>query len=338
VSSKDAGAQAWRKIVAGLTLCAMLFLLTLPAPAQQGSKITKIGLLRVDASNSPAAAEAVASLKQGLTKLGYLEGQNITFVVRWADNKLDRLPLLASELVKLKPDIIVTSGPQAIRAAKEATSTIPIVMGRMDDVVEHGLVKSLARPGGNITGLSFQTGELSGKWLDLLNEVIPKLSRVAVVWDTSSTAGQLRTVENAARSLGLQASVAKVSSPIKFDPVFDSLKKQGPEGLVILASPIFTGQRARLADLSLKHRLAAIYYHDGFTEAGGLLAYGPKQSEFSWRRAAIFVDKILKGAKPAELPVEQPKNFDFVINLKTAKQIGLTIPPNVLARADKVIK
>jgi putative ABC transport system substrate-binding protein len=293
------------------------------AEAQPRPNTTQLGILRVDSSTTPVAGEAVGSLKQGLSSLGYVEGQNITFIVRWADNKLDRLPLLASELVKLNPDIIVTSGPQAIRAAKEATSMLPIVMGRMDDVVEHGLVNSLARPGGNITGLSFQTGELSGKWLELLREVVPKLSRIAILWDTSSTAGQLRTVEHAARSLGLQVEIAKVSGSTELDHVF----KQRPEALVILASPIFTGQRARLADLSLKYRVPAIYYHDGFTEAGGLLAYGPKQSEFSWHRAAIFVDKILKGAKPADLPIEQPTRFELVINLKTAKQIGLTIPP-----------
>ncbi|HWO42014.1 MAG TPA: ABC transporter substrate-binding protein [Candidatus Eisenbacteria bacterium] len=310
----------------------------MPATAQQGSKIMRIGLLRVDASNSPAATEAIASLKQGLSKLGYLEGQNITFVVRWADNKLDRLPLLASELVELKPDIIVTSGPQAIRAMKEATSTIPIVMGRMDDVVEHGLVKSLARPGGNITGLSFQTGELSGKWLELVKEVVPKLFRVAALWETSSTAGQLRTAEEAARLNGLQLEVTKVSDPGDLARAFDAIKSQRAEGLVLLASPIFTAQRARLADLARKHRLPAIYYHEGFADAGGLLAYGPKQSEFSWDRAAVFVDKILKGAKPAELPVEQPTQLALVINLKTAKQMGLTIPPHVLARADRVIR
>jgi putative ABC transport system substrate-binding protein len=317
---------------------ALLYALCSVAEAQQRSNNPEIGILRVDASSSPAAIESINSLKQGLTNLGYVDGQNITFVIRWADNKLDRLPLLASELVKLKPDIIVTGGPQATRAVKEATSTTPIVMGRMDDVVEHGLVRSLARPGGNITGLSFQTGELSGKWLELLREVIPRLSRAAVLWDTSSTAGQLRTIEEAARSMGLQVAVFKVSSSTELDRVFDSTKKHRPEGLIILASPIFTGQRSRLADLSLKYRLPAIYYHEGFTEAGGLLAYGPKQSEFSWHRAAIFVDKILKGAKPADLPVEQPTKFDLVVNLKTAKQIGLTIPPHVLARADKVIR
>ena len=186
-------------------------------------------------------------------------------------------------------------------------------MGRMDDVVEHGLVTSLARPGGNITGLSFQTGELAGKWLDLLKEVLPKLSRAAVLWDSSSTSGQLGTVEETARSMGLQLEVAKVPGANELDRAFDGIGKQRAEALVILGSPIFTAQRTRLADLALKHRLPAIYYHEGFTEAGGLLAYGPKLSEFSWHRAAIFIDKILKGANPADLPVEQPTKFELAI-------------------------
>jgi putative ABC transport system substrate-binding protein len=308
------------------------------AQAQQRPKIARIGILRVDGSTSPVAMESIDDLKRGLSNLGYVEGQNINFEIRRAENKLDRLPIFAAELVQLKVDVIVTSGPQATKATKEATNTIPIVMGRMDDVVEHGLVTSLARPGGNITGLSFQTGELSGKWLDLLKEVLPKLSRVAVLWDTSSTAGQLRTVEEATHSTGLHLAVSKVAGLKDFYFVFDGIRKERMEGLIILASPIFTAQRARLAELAAKQNLPAIYYHEGFTQAGGLLAYGPKQSEFSWHRAAIFVDKILKGAKPADLPVEQPTKFDFIINLKTAKQIGVTIPPNVLARADKVIR
>jgi len=317
---------------------ALLFAFSSTSEAQQPSKTVRIGILRVDGSNSPAAVEAIRDLKQGLSKLGYVEGQNVEFDIRWAENKLDQLPVLARELVQLKVDLIVTGGPQAIRAAKEATSTIPIVMGRADDVVEHGLVTSLARPGGNVTGLSFQTGELSGKWLDLLKEVAPKLSRAAVLWDTSSTAGQLRTVEEAARSVALQFEVSKVAGLGDLDRSFNGIKTQRSEGLVILASPIFTAQRVRLADLALKHRLPAIYYHQGFAEAGGLLAYGPKHSEVSWQRAAIFVDKILKGAKPADLPVEQPSTFDLIINLKTAKQIGLSIPANILARADRVIR
>jgi putative ABC transport system substrate-binding protein len=270
--------------------------------------------------------------------LGYIEGQNLSVDVRWANNELDLLPRLAAELIQLKADVIVSGGPQAISAAKQATSTIPIVMGRMDDVVEHGLVKSLAQPGGNITGLSFQTGELSGKWLDLLKDVLPKMSRAAVLWDTSSTAGQLKTVESSARAMDLPLETWKVPTQSKLEHIFDRANERRAEGLVILASPVFTGQRARLAELTARHRLPAIYYHEGFAAAGGLLAYGPKLSDFSWRRAAVFVDKILKGAQPAELPVEQPTNFEFVINLKTAKQIGLTIPPNVLVRADRVIR
>jgi putative ABC transport system substrate-binding protein len=321
-----------------LSLCAVLFALCSFVEAQQRSQIARIGVLRVDARTSPVAMEAIADLKRGLSDLGYVEEQNIAFEIRWAENKLEHLPILASELVQLKVDVIVTSGPQATKATKEATNMIPIVMGRMDDVVEHGLVTSLARPGGNVTGLSFQTGELSGKWLELLKEALPKISRVRVLWDTSSTAGQLRTVEEAARSSGLQLAVSKVAGLKDFDLVFDRMRAGRVEGLIILASPILTAQRGRLAELSVNSRLPAIYYHPGFAEAGGLLAYGPKQSEFNWQRAAIFVDKILKGAKPADLPIEQPTKFELVINLKTAKQIGLTIPPNVLARADKVIR
>ena len=317
---------------------ALLPTFDLPVNAQDRPRIARIGILRVDARDSPAAVEAMRDLKHGLSSFGYVEGQNVNFEIRWADNKLDYLPALAVELVRLKSDVIVTGGPQAVRALREATATIPIIMGRMDDVVEHGLVMSLARPGGNISGLSFQTGELAGKWLDYLKEVLPKLSRAAVLWDTSGTSGQLRTAEQAARSMGLQLQVSKVLGSNELDHAFEGIRKQHAEALVILASPIFTAQRARLADLTVKHRLPAIYYHEGFTQAGGLLAYGPKLSEFSWQRAAIFVDKILKGANPADLPIEQPTNFELVINLKTAKQIGLTIPPNVLARADKVIK
>jgi putative ABC transport system substrate-binding protein len=308
------------------------------ADAQQRSKIARVGVLRLDTPSGPAAAQSLGDFRQGLSNLGYTEGQNIALEIRWADDKLDRLPILATELVQLKVDVIVTHGPPGVRAAKEATNTIPIVMGRMDDVVERGFVASLARPGGNITGLSFQTGELSGKWLEILTEVLPRMSRVAVLRDEIGTTSHLRTIEEAGRSLRLQLEMLKVRGPGEFEQAFETLRKRRAEGLLILGSPVFTAHRARLANLSAKIRLPAIYYHEGFTEAGGLLAYGPKQSEFSWHRAAIFVDKILKGAKPADLPVEQPTKFEFIVNLKTAKLIGLTIPPNVLARADKVIR
>ena len=329
----------WRRSISSLALCALLSTLTVSAYSQQRPKMAQVAVLRVDAPTSPAAVEAIADLKEGLNTLGYVEQQNVIFHIRWANNKLDQLPKLVDELIRLKVDVIVSGGPQAISAAKRATSTIPIVMGRMDDVVEHGLVKSLAQPSGNITGLSFQTGELSGKWLELLKDVLPKMSRAAVLWDTTSTAGQLKTVESSARAMDLQLETWKVTTQSKLEHIFDRAnERRRTEGLVILASPVFTGQRARLAELATRHRLPAIYYHEGFAAEGGLLAYGPKLSEFSWRRAAVFVDKILKGAQPGELPVEQPTNFEFVINLNTAKQIGVTTPPNMLARADRVIR
>jgi putative ABC transport system substrate-binding protein len=324
-----------------LRLSVLVFLLIVPsstADALQGLKIARIAILRIDSSNSPVAKEAIHDLKTGLSSLGYIEGQNIQFEIRWAENQLDRLPLISAGLVQLSPDIIVTGGPQAVKSLKAATSTIPIIMGRMDDVVEHGVVSSLARPGGNITGLSFQTGELAGKWLELLKEIVPELSRAAVLWDQSSTAGQLRTVEAAARAATLNLTVSSLTALKNLDSAFAGIRKARAEGLVILASPIFTAQRARLAQLALSHKLPAVYYHEGFTESGGLITYGPKLSDFSWHRAAGFVDKILKGAKPGEIPIEQPTKFDFIVNLTTAKQIGITIPPHVLARADRVIK
>ena len=317
---------------------AMLVSVASQASAQQRSKIARIGILRVDEPISPVGQEAIADLIRGLNSLGYAEGQNIEFDIRWAENKLDRLPKIAAELVQLNPDAIVTGGPQALKTLKNATSTVPIVMGRMDDVVEHGFVTSLARPGGNITGLSFQTGELSGKWLELLKEVLPNMSRAAVLWDKSSTAGQLGTVEAAASAAALTLTVSRLTVVKELDTAFEAIKKGRSEGVVILASPIFTAQRARLAQLAAKNRLPAIYYHEGFTESGGLLAYGPKLSEFSWSRAALFIDKILKGAKPGDLPVEQPTKFDLIINLRTANRIGLAVRPDLLARADRVIK
>jgi putative tryptophan/tyrosine transport system substrate-binding protein len=321
-----------------LAFCATLLAVSVLAQAQPQSRLVRVGILRVDGRGSPAAKEAINDLKRGLSSLGYVEGQNIHFAIRWVENKLDVLPRIAAELVQLNPDAIVTGGPQAVRALKDTTQAIPIIMGRMDDVVEHGLVASLARPGGNITGLSFQTGELSGKWLELLKESLPQISRAAVLWDKSSTAGQLQTIEATARAAGINLIVSSLAGPKDLDGAFESTRKARAEGLVILASPIFTAQTARLAQLAAANKLPAIYYHERFAESGGLLAYGPKLSEFSWSRAATFIDKILKGAKPADLPIEQPTKFELVINLKAAKQIGLTIPPNVLARADRVIR
>jgi putative ABC transport system substrate-binding protein len=234
-------------------------------------------------------------------------------------------------------DVIVTSGPPAIQAARHATSAIPIVMGRMDDADAHGFVASLARPGGNITGLSFQSGELSAKSLGLLREAVPRLARAAVLWDPAGTAQQLQAVEAAAHALGVQVQVLEVHGPGDLDGAFDAARRGRAGALVILASPVLTDSRARLAELALRSRLPAVYYHPGFAEAGGLLAYGPRQSEFSWRRAAAFVDKILRGARPADLPVEQPTTFELVVNLKAAKRLGLSLPRSLLLRADRVI-
>ena len=308
-----------------------------PAIPQQRGKPARVAVLRLDTASSPSARQALREFRRGLKDLGYAEGQDLIVEIRWAEDKLERLQALASELVRLNPHVVVTHGPPGVDAVKQATSTIPIVMGRMDDVVERGFVKSLARPGGNITGLSFQTGELSGKWLELLKDVLPKIQDIAVLHDENAT-GHIRSVREVGRSLGLQLQFLKVNSPKELERTFGLIRKRRAEAVLILGSPVLTAHRAQLAKLALENRLPAIYYHDGFTDAGGLLAYGPNQSEFSWSRAAVFVDKILKGAKPADLPIEQPTKFQFIINLKTAKQFGLTIPPSVLARADRVIK
>jgi putative tryptophan/tyrosine transport system substrate-binding protein len=317
-------------------LLALLSLQVFLCPTQAPAQTPRIGLLRVD---SPPR-RPVDEFRQGLRDLGYVEGRNLALEIRWAESKLERLPELASELVRLKVDVIVTHGPQGIGAARAATGTIPIVMGRIDDVDVHGFVKTLARPGGNITGLSFQTGELTGKCLELLKEILPKITKVAALWDATGNAKQLKAVEAAGNALNVNVQVVRVGSPHDFDRVLGAAVATQAKGLIILGSPLLTFNAARIAKLTVKHRLPAVYSNTNFAEAGGLMAYGPNESDpnWGWRRAAVYVDKILKGTKPADLPVEQPTKFELVINLKTAKQIGLTIPPNVLARADKVIR
>jgi putative ABC transport system substrate-binding protein len=317
-------------------LLALLSLQVFLCPTQAPAQAPRVGLLRVD---SPPR-RPVDEFRQGLRDLGYVEGRNLALEIRWAESKLERLPELASELVRLKVDVIVTHGPQGIGAARAATGTIPIVMGRIDDVDVHGFVKTLARPGGNITGLSFQTGELTGKCLELLKEILPKITKVAALWDATGNAKQLKAVEAAGNALNVNVQVVKVGSPDDFDRVLGAAVATQAKGLIILGSPLLTFNAARIAKLTVKHRLPAVYSNTNFAEAGGLMAYGPNESDpnWGWRRAAVYVDKILKGTKPADLPVEQPTKFELVINLKTAKQIGLTIPPNVLARADKVIR
>ena len=322
--------------VIGLLLAVGLALVPLIAEAQPVGKAARIGILRTD---TPLASAAGLNLfRQGLADLRYVEGQDYVIEARWAEGQLDRLPRLAAELVHVGVDVIVTSGPPAIRAARDATTTIPIVMARMDDADAHGFVASLARPGGNITGLSFQSSQLSTKWLELLREAFPRLTRVAVLWDSTGTKQQVTTVKAAAQAMDVQAHVLEVRHPDDYEAALRAARQNKAGGIVILASPILTNARAHLAELAARNRLPSVYYHRGFAEAGGLFAYGPSEADFNWRRAATFVDKILKGAKPADLPVEQPTKFELLINLKTAKALGLTIPPTLLLRADQLIE
>ncbi len=309
------------------------------AEAQQPTKVPRIGFL---GAVSPSASSAlIEAFRQGLRELGYVEGKNIVIEWRHHEGKLDRLPALAAELVRLKVDVIVTAGPPATRAAKEATATIPIVMANDGDPVGTGLVASLARPGGNITGLSTLAPEISGKQLEILKEVVPKASRVAV-FTTSTNPGHaqmLREVELAAKAFGLQLQYLDIlGGPKDIETAFRAAGKGRADAVLMLVLGGFaSAHRTEIVELAIKSRLPAIYPNSQYVDAGGLMTYGVSITDL-YRRAATYVDKILKGRKPADLPVEQPIKFEFIINLKAAKQIGLTIPPNILARADQVIK
>jgi putative tryptophan/tyrosine transport system substrate-binding protein len=319
-----------------LTLCAVLLALCFSVEAQQSTKIPRIGYLT--AASASAMVPRSDAFRQGLRELGYIEGKNIIVEYRFGDGKLDRLPALAAELVRLNVDIIVTGGPAATRPAKEATSTIPIVMAQDGDPIGNGFVASLARPGGNITGLSTLAPEMSGKRLELLKEIVPKLSRVAVFGNSTDpgNAQVLRETELAAGGFGLKLQYLEVARTEDIETAFRVATKGRADAVLVLPNPILTPHRVLVADLAVKSRLPVVY-DTQYVEAGGLMSYGVSLTDLD-RRAATYVDKILKGRKPADLPVEQPVKFDFIINLKAAKQIGLTIPPNVLARADKVIK
>jgi putative ABC transport system substrate-binding protein len=276
---------------------------------------------------------------RGLHEHGWLEGQNITVEYRWAEGQVERLPALAAELVRLKVDLMVVGGTQAIQAAQQATTTIPIVMAVSSDAVGTGLVTSLARPGGNITGLSALYPDLSGKRLELLKEAVPGLARVAILWHGGHPAALLamQETEAAGRVLGLQLHSLEVRGPNDFERVFAAAPREGAEALIVLSSAFFSAERRRIVDLVTKYRLPSMFSIRAFVEAGGLISYGPSSTDM-WRRAATYVDKILKGAKPAELPVEQPTKFELIINLKTAKALGITIPPTLLFLADEVIR
>jgi ABC-type uncharacterized transport system substrate-binding protein len=304
------------------------------AEAQQAKKVPRIGYLTLTAS--PRGPEAFL---QGLRELGYIEGQNIVIEPRHAADRAERLPDLAAELVRLNVDVIVAGASQSALAAKQATKTIPVVFHGVGDPVGQGLVASLARPGGNITGLASLSPEVGGKRLELLKEAVPTASRVAVVWNptNSSNSLQVKEIRTAAQTLALRVQSLEVSKPDDIERAFSAIARQGADALLVFADPFLGSQRVRVVDLAAKNRLPVMYGQSEPVEAGGLMSYGPSFREFS-RRAAYYVDKILKGTKPADLPVEQPTKFELVINLKAAKQIGLTIPPNVLARADKVIR
>ena len=317
-------------------LLATLLVTTSSVESQQ-TKVPRIGFLgATDPSTNVARIEG---FRQGLRDLGYLEGKNIVIEYRWAEGKTERLPSLAAELVSLKVDIIVTAGPAVTRPAKETTSTIPIVMSFDNDPVGSGFVSSLARPGGNITGLSALFPELSGKRLELLKEIVPRLSRVAV-FGTSSQPGTgqaLKETEFAAGSFGVQVQYLEIRDSKDIETAFQAARKGRADAVLVLSSAVIFSQRTQIANLAAKNRLPVIFPQNEFVEDGGLMSYAPNYADL-FRRAATYVDKILKGAKPADLPVEQPTKFEFIINLKAAKQIGLTIPPNVLVRADKVIR
>ena len=335
--SKSAREIVSKRII-GVALSAMLLALCLPAEAQQQpKKIYRIGYLWPTRPTSPDLG--TDAFRQGLRELGYIEGRNIVIEFRFADGKVDRLPALAAELVQLKVDIFVAVGGPSVQAAKKATETIPIVMTNSGDPVDQGFVASLARPGGNITGLSSLTTDLAGKRLELLKETIPTLARVAVLWHPDSIGSTLAWKESqlAARQLGLKLQSLEVRGRADLDGVFRAATKERSQAIVALRSPVIAIERKLIADLAIRNRLPTLYDDRAYVEAGGFMSYGTNQTEL-YRRAAVYVDKILKGTNPADLPVEQPMKFEFIINLKTAKQIGLTIPPNVLARADRVIR
>ena len=320
-----------------LALITLFLVFSFCVEAQQPTKVHRIGFLMAGSLATNAAL--IESFRQNLRELGYIEGQNVAIEYRASEGREDRLPELAAELVRLQIQLIVAWTTPAARAAKNATTTIPIVMIGVGDPVETGLVASLARPSANLTGLTSLSPELSGKRLELLKEVVPSVSRIAIFWNPGNPSNslQLKEVQAAAQTLTLRIKSLEVTRPDNIERAFATMAREGAGALLVLADSFFLTHRVQLADLAAKNRLPAMYANRQNVEDGGLMSYAP-DVPYMWRRLAHYVDKILKGAKPADLPIEQPTKFEFVINLKAAKQIGLTIPPNVLARADKVIK
>jgi putative ABC transport system substrate-binding protein len=328
-----------KRVFFRLTLCAFLLAVGVSGEAQQRGKVPRIGY--VSGSGDPInPGPSVEAFRQGLRELGYIEGKNIMAEYRYSGGKSDRMPSLVAELVQLNVDVLVCNDPSAIRAAKRATKTIPIVMVTTQDPIAAGLVASLARPGGNITGLTRLTRELGGKRLELLKEIAPAVSRLGLLWvgNPAANGTALEHYEAAARALKIPLQSLQVRGPNPdLERAFQDAAKGRVNALVIVRNQVLSSYRKRIADLAIKNRLPSMYEQSQYVEAGGLVSYASNNADL-FRRAAVYVDKILKGAIPADLPVEQPTKFELVINLKTAKQIGLTIPPSVLVQADKIIK
>jgi len=321
-----------------LAICAVIILVLLPLSpvvvAQQPGKVYRIGYLRAE---KPPAGD-VNAFRQGLREHGYVEGENIIVEYRWADGNEEKLRSLVAELIGLKLDLIVTSAPAATRAAIEGTKTIPIVMVLVADPVSFGFVPSLARPGGNVTGFAYLLPELSGKRLEVLRDAAPGISRVAVLWNAANPykAHDLEHVQAVARALSITVHTMPVHRPEEFDDAFNAAVEARVQGLLTLEDPFTIAHRKRITDLALMHRLPAVYAVRPFVDAGGLMSYGPDRNDQS-RLAATYVDRILRGAHPADLPVQQPTHFKLIVNLKTARAIGLTLPPSIMVRADQVI-
>jgi len=321
-----------------LILLATALLLSIGLASAQPRKLTRIGF--VAATSSATGGQNLEAFRQGLRDLGYIDGDNIHIEPRWADGWSERFPGLISELISLKLDVILVSSAAGALAAKNAKTNIPVVFAAVTDPFEHGLIANLARPGGNITGTSLAVGEgFSGKWVELLKETVPNVTRFSVLWNpTHPVAGVFaREAEAAARGLGVSLDFFEARDPHQLDTALSRIEKERTGVLLVLPDPLFFSQRKRIADFATRRHLPSSFLFREFAEAGGLMAYGPNITD-SYRRAASYVDKILKGAKPGDLPVEQPTKFELVINLKTAKEIGLTIPQSILFRADKVIK
>jgi putative tryptophan/tyrosine transport system substrate-binding protein len=328
-----------KRKIAVLTLCAMLFALCGSVGAQQTGKVFRIGFL--DASTASGSAVLVEAFRQGLSKLGWIEGKNITIEYRFSDQKLDRLPELAADLVRLKADLIVVTDGLSALVVKKATTSIPIVMSAVGDPVGQGLVASLARPGGNITGLSTLNPELNGKRLEILKDAVPKLARVGYLRPSGANITidlQLKELRPAAQALKLKLEEIETQPDAKgLESAFQTAKQKQVNGIMIMSTRRFFAERKRIVELAGKYRFPAIYPQKEFVDEGGLMFYGADYVDL-YRRVAYYVDKILKGAKPADLPVQQPTKFEFVINLKAAKQIGLTLSPEFLSRANQVLK